>query len=412
LSGARTYLVGGAVRDALLGLEGAERDWVVVGSTPDEMLARGFRQVGASFPVFLHPETGEEYALARTEKKSGHGYHGFTVDFHPGVSLEEDLERRDLTINAMARDANGQLVDPFGGVEDLEQKIIRHVSGAFVEDPLRVLRVARFAATFAHLGFEVHPSTMSLMGEITRSGELEHLAAERTWREIERAMMTPAPSAFVRVMRECGALQALLPEVEALFGVPQPEKHHPEVDTGTHLLLALDIAAGLSTADAKIVFAVLLHDLGKALTRESALPKHVGHEKAGVPLVDAVCRRLRAPNAAHDLARKVCLDHLNCHRVFEMRPDTVLRMLERLDVFRQPDVLPQFIAACEADYRGRGGRQDDIYHQGGYLTKAHRTAAAILARDLGMEGASGPEVGKRLRAARTEAIAKLPKQDS
>jgi tRNA nucleotidyltransferase (CCA-adding enzyme) len=409
LSGSRTYLVGGAVRDALLGLEGAERDWVVVGSTPDEMLADGFRQVGASFPVFLHPETGEEYALARTEKKSGHGYHGFTVDFHPGVSLEEDLERRDLTINAMARDADGQLVDPYGGVRDLERRTLRHVSGAFVEDPLRVLRVARFAATFAHLGFEVHPSTMSLMHEITRSGELGHLAAERTWREIERALTTPAPSVFVRVMRDCGALQALLPEVEALFGVPQPEKHHPEIDSGAHLLLALDVAAGLSHGDAKIVFAVLLHDLGKALTRESEWPRHIGHEKAGVSLVDAVCRRLRAPNAAHDLARKVCLDHLNCHRVFEMRPDTLLRMLERLDAFRQPDVLPQFIAACEADYRGRGGREGAAYAQGEYLARAFDAAAAILARDLGMEGISGPEVGKRLRRARTEAIAQIPK---
>ena len=405
----RTYLVGGAVRDELLGLRKPERDWVVVGSTPDQMLAAGYRQVGASFPVFLHPQTGEEYALARTEKKSGHGYHGFTVDFHPGVTLEEDLARRDLTINAMARDADGQLIDPYGGVADLEQKVLRHVSEAFVEDPLRVLRVARFAATFAHLGFAVHPSTMALMGEITRSGELDHLAAERTWREIERAMATPAPSVFVQVMRECGALQALLPEVDTLFGVPQPEKHHPEVDTGVHLLLALDAAASLPGTSANVVFAVLLHDLGKGLTAPEKLPAHIGHERAGVPLVDAVCKRLRAPNAAHDLARKVCLDHLNCHRVLEMRADTVLRMLERLDTFRQPDIVPQFIAACEADYRGRGGRLDDDYRQGGFLAEAHRAAAAIRARDLGMEGVSGPEVGKRLREARTEAIAQLPK---
>ncbi len=339
----RTYLVGGAVRDALLGLPDGERDWVVVGSKPDEMLARGFRQVGASFPVFLHPETGEEYALARTEKKQGHGYHGFAVDFHPGVSLEEDLQRRDLTINAMARDADGTLVDPYGGQGDLEKKILRHVSGAFVEDPLRVLRVARFAARFAPLGFSVHPATMTLMSDITQSGELEHLAAERTWREIERAMTTPAPSVFVEVLRDCGALQALLPEVDALFGVPQPEQHHPEIDTGTHLLMALDVAAGMNENSAEVVFAVLLHDLGKALTRNSEWPRHIGHERAGVPLVDAVCGRLRAPNAMHDLARKVCLDHLNCHRVFEMRPETVLRLLERLDVFRQPDILKGFI---------------------------------------------------------------------
>ena len=332
------------MRDELLGLDHAERDWVVVGSSPDDMLARGFRQVGASFPVFLHPGTGEEYALARTEKKQGHGYHGFAVDFHPGVSLVEDLERRDLTINAMARDGDGELVDPYGGLRDLDQKILRHVSDAFVEDPLRVLRVARFAARFAHLGFRVHDSTMALMREITLSGELEHLAAERSWREIERAMSCRTPSAFVQVLRDCGALKVLLPEVDALFGVPQPEKHHPEIDTGTHLLMALDIAAGFRDATAAIVFAVLLHDLGKGLTRTEKLPRHIGHEKAGVPLVDAVCRRLKAPNTMHDLARKVCLDHLNCHRVFEMRPETVLRLLERLDVFRQPDVLPGFVA--------------------------------------------------------------------
>ncbi|MCW8925260.1 MAG: multifunctional CCA addition/repair protein [Xanthomonadales bacterium] len=405
----RTYLVGGAVRDALLGLPAGERDWVVVGSSPDEMLASGYRQVGASFPVFLHPETGEEYALARTEKKQGHGYHGFAVDFHPGVSLEEDLQRRDLTINAMARDMDGRLVDPYGGQADLQNKVLRHVSGAFVEDPLRVLRVARFAARFAHLGFKVHPETMTLMGDITLSGEVEHLAAERTWREIERALATPAPSVFVEVLRECGALQVLLPEVEALFGVPQPKKYHPEIDTGAHLLMALDIAAGLHQGSVGVVFAVLLHDLGKGITRKSEWPSHIGHEKAGVPLVDAVCARLRAPNAMHDLARKVCLDHLNCHRIMESRPQTVLRLLERLDVFRQPDVLPGFIAACEADYRGRGGRQDSAYPQGEFLQRAYQASATVLARDLGLEGLSGPEVGKRLHEARTEAIAGLPK---
>jgi tRNA nucleotidyltransferase (CCA-adding enzyme) len=410
LSDLRTFLVGGAVRDELLGLDRGERDWVVVGSTPDDMLARGFRQVGASFPVFLHPETGEEYALARTEKKHGHGYHGFSVDFHPGVSLVEDLERRDLTINAMAIGSDGELVDPYGGLRDLKQKTLRHVSGAFVEDPLRVLRVARFAARFAYLGFSVHESTMVMMSEITQSGELEHLAAERTWREIERAMTSPSPSIFVQVLRDCGALHVLLPEVDALFGVPQPEQHHPEIDTGQHLLMALDVAAHLCDGAGKVVFAVLLHDLGKALTKKSRLPRHIGHEKAGVPLVDAVCQRLKAPNTMHDLARKVCLDHLNCHRVFEMRPETVLRLLERLDVFRQPGVLPGFVAACEADFRGRGGRQESVYPQGEYLQQAFEASAAIMARDLDLEGLSGPEVGKRLRQARTEAIARVAKQ--
>lgn len=398
------------MRDALLGLPGGERDWVVVGSSPDEMRARGFRQVGASFPVFLHPDSGEEYALARTEKKQGHGYHGFAVDFHPGVSLEEDLQRRDLTINAMARGEDGKLIDPHGGCADLDNRILRHVSGAFVEDPLRVLRVARFAAFFARLGFRVHPTTMQLMGEIARSGELQHLAAERTWREIERAMLTPAPSVFVEVLRQCGALQVLLPEVDALFGVPQPEKHHPEIDTGTHLLMALDIAAGLPGTSAAVVFAVLLHDLGKGITSRDEWPSHIGHERAGVPLVDAVCKRLRAPNAMHDLARKVCLDHLNCHRILEVRPQTVLRLLERLDVFRQPDVLPGFVAACEADYRGRGQREHKAYPQGEYLVRAFKASAAILARDLDLEGVSGPAIGQRLHEARIEAIAKIQKK--
>jgi len=411
LTALRAYLVGGAVRDELLGLDHSERDWVVVGSTPDDMLARGFRQVGASFPVFLHPRTGDEYALARTEKKEGHGYHGFTVDFHQGVSLNEDLERRDLTINAMARGADGELVDPYGGLRDLEKKTLRHVSGAFVEDPLRVLRVARFAARFAPLGFSVHATTMTLMSEITQSGELEHLVAERIWREIERALQSGTPSVFVQVLRECGALRALLPEVDALFGVPQPEKYHPEIDTGLHLLMSLDIAAGLRHTSARIVFAVLLHDLGKGLTRKQYWPSHVGHEKAGRPLVDAVCRRLKAPNTMHDLARKVCVDHLNCHRILEARPITVLRLLERLDVFRQPDLLPDFLAACEADFRGRGGRQDEAYPQGDYLLRAHQTSSKIRARDLDLEDASGPEIGKRLHEARVKAIALTEDQD-
>jgi tRNA nucleotidyltransferase (CCA-adding enzyme) len=410
ISPAKTYLVGGAVRDILLGLKAVEHDWVVVGSTPEEMLKSGFKQVGASFPVFLHPENGEEYALARREKKQGHGYHGFNVDFHPGVTLEEDLERRDLTINAMARDRQGSLVDPFGGQRDLQQKVLRHVSGAFVEDPLRVLRVARFAARFTHLGFRVHESTLALMREITCSGELQHLAAERIWREIERAMMMVSPSEFVSVMRECGALEELLPEVNALFGVPQPEKYHPEIDTGVHLLMALDQAATLSKGRAKkssasVVFAVLLHDLGKGITPQQKLPSHVGHEASGVPLVDAVCERFRVPGSVHDLARKVCARHLDCHRVLEARPATVMRLLERLDSFRQAGLLADFIIACEADYRGRKGFEDRPYPQGAYLQRAFEIAAAILARDLDLQSVSGPQVGERLRAARIQAIA-------
>ena len=404
-----TYLVGGAVRDRLLGLKVAERDWVVVGSTPEIMLEGGFKQVGASFPVFLHPTSGDEYALARTEKKQGHGYHGFNVDFHPGVTLEEDLQRRDLTINAIAEDHDGNLIDPFGGQQDLEDRVLRHVSGAFVEDPLRVLRVARFAARFAGLGFRVHESTMEMMREITRSGELEHLAAERVWREIEGAMRTARPSEFVSVLRECGALEALLPEVSVLFGIPQPEKYHPEIDTGVHLMMALDAAAGLSGGDAKVVFAVLLHDLGKGITPQKHWPSHWGHEAKGVPLVDDVCRRLKVPGAVQDLARKVCHRHLDCHRILEARPATVLRLLERLDAFRQPEVLPGFIAACEADYRGRKNLEDRPYLQGDYLIRAHEAAAAIRARDLDLQGISGKQVGERLGEARTEAIARLPR---
>ncbi|MGB5292152.1 MAG: multifunctional CCA addition/repair protein [Lysobacterales bacterium] len=403
----KCYLVGGAVRDALLGLQTSERDWVVVGRTPREMLDEGFRQVGASFPVFLHPDDSEEYALARTEKKQGHGYHGFRVDFHPGVTLEEDLQRRDLTINAIARDEDGRLIDPYGGQRDIEQRVLRHVSDAFVEDPLRVLRVARFAARFASLGFRVHESTLTLMRDITASGELQHLAAERIWREIELAMKTNTPSAFVEVLRDCGALEELLPEVNRLFGIPQPAKYHPEIDTGTHLLMALDVAADLGKGEADIVFAVLLHDLGKGITPTEELPSHRGHEVAGVPLVDAVCHRFKVPNAVHDLARKVCLLHLRCHRMLEVRPLTALRLLEKLDAFRQPALLPDFVAACEADYRGRKGLQDRPYPQGEHLKRVFQTASDIRARDLDLKGVSGPGVGERLRQARVEAIANL-----
>ena len=403
-----TFLVGGAVRDALLGVQVKEHDWVVVGSTPEEMLEKGFKQVGASFPVFLHPKSGDEYALARTEKKQGHGYHGFSVDFHPGVTLEEDLQRRDLTINAIARDENGKLIDPYGGQRDLENKVLRHVSDAFVEDPLRVLRVARFAARFSSLGFRVHQSTLALMQEITRSGELQHLAAERIWREIEAAMRTEKPSVFVSVLRECGALEVLLPEVECLFGVPQPEKYHPEIDTGVHLLMALDVAADVGKQAANVVFDVLLHDLGKGITPRQQWPSHQGHESGGLPLVDEVCSRLKVPNAMHDLSRKVCLLHLRCHRMLEVRPNTALRLLERLDAFRQPEILPDFLAACEADYRGRKGLQDRPYPQGDRLMNVYQAAAQIRARDLDLKGASGPEVGERLRQARVKAIASLP----
>jgi len=400
------YLVGGAVRDELLGLEAGERDWVVTGATPEELLEAGFTQVGASFPVFLHPESGEEYALARTERKSGHGYHGFAVDFHPGVSIEEDLLRRDLTVNAMARDEQGRLIDPYRGREDLERKILRHVSPAFAEDPLRVLRVARFAARFEPMGFSVHPETIGLMREITRSGELDHLVPERSWAEMRRALDGGRPSIFLDVLRDCGALRVLLPEVDILFGIQQPEKHHPEIDAGVHVGMAMDLAAETGSGP-RVVFALLLHDVGKGLTAVQELPAHHGHEDAGLPLVDAVCERFRVPGRYRRLARQVCYGHLRCHRVLEMKPAGVMKFLERLDALRQKDV-SEFVQACEADFRGRQGMRERAYPQGAYLRRALEAALAVQARDLGLgKQANGPEVGERLREARIGAIREL-----
>lgn len=400
----RVYLVGGAVRDGLLGLKPRENDWVVVGAQPEDLLEKGYRQVGASFPVFLHPETSEEYALARRERKEGHGYHGFAVDFHPDVSLEEDLLRRDLTINAMARDSSGELVDPYGGQKDLENRILRHVSPAFCEDPLRVLRVARFAARLAPLGFTVHPETVGLMRGITESGELAHLAAERIWTEVAGAMAAARPGAFVEVLRSCGALKVLLPEVDALFGVPQPEKYHPEIDTGLHVTMAMNLAAREAWAP-EVVFALLLHDVGKALTPQSELPSHIRHEQRGVPLARRVCERLKAPNVYSDLALKVTGMHLRCHRLTEMKPATRLKLLEDVDLLRRPELLENFTRACEADYRGRGGFEGRDYPQAKILADVLEAALAVRVRDLDTEGLKGSQIGNLLRAARVEAIA-------
>lgn len=398
------YLVGGAVRDELLGLPHKEKDWVVTGSTPEELLAEGYRQVGASFPVFLHPVTGEEYALARTERKQGHGYHGFAVDFHPGVTLEEDLARRDLTVNAMARDPAGKLIDPFGGKRDLEARVLRHVSPAFREDPLRVLRVARFAARFAPLGFSVHDDTVGLMRDMSASGELEHLVPERIWAEIAGAMSTSEPGRFVQVLRDCGALRVLLPEVDRLFGVPQPEAVHPEIDTGVHVLMAMNQAAR-AQASPEAVFALMLHDLGKGLTPESEWPGHVGHEKNGVPLVQAVCARLRAPGSFRDLAVTVCRLHLRAHRLCEMRPNAVMKLIEDAGLLRRPDLLADFLDACEADYKGRKDREDRPYPQADRLRSALDAALAVQARGLDTDGLDGVQIGAKLREARIAAIA-------
>ena len=397
------YLVGGAVRDGLLGLPHDENDWVVTGCTPGELLAEGYRQVGASFPVFLHPETGEEYALARTERKQGHGYHGFAVDFHPGVTLEEDLARRDLTVNAMARDSRGRLIDPFSGKRDLEDRVLRHVSPAFREDPLRVLRVARFAARFAPLGFRVHPDTMELMREICASGEIGHLVAERVWAEITAAMTAAEPGRFVQVLRECGALRVLLPEVDRLFGVPQPAVFHPEIDSGMHVILAMNLAAR-SGARPQVVFALLLHDVGKGVTPESEWPSHAGHEAAGVPLVESVCERLRVPASFRDLALVTCSLHLRAHRLCEMRPGAMMRLIEEAGLLRRPELLPDFLAVCEADYRGRLGWEERPYPQAERLRVALAAALAIQARDIETEGLEGVQIGARLREARIAAI--------
>ncbi|GMG85737.1 multifunctional CCA addition/repair protein [Biformimicrobium ophioploci] len=401
-----TFLVGGAVRDELLGYPVHERDWVVVGATPQEMLDSGFRQVGRDFPVFLHPDTGEEYALARTERKSGHGYGGFTVFAEPSVTLEEDLLRRDLTINAIAKDSEGRLVDPYDGRADLEQKLLRHVSPAFAEDPLRILRVARFAARYHHLGFRVAPETMALMRDIVNAGEVQHLVAERTWKEVSRALLERDPQVFIEVLRECGALAILLPELEALFGVPQPAKHHPEIDTGAHVLLALRQAP----VSLPVRFAVLLHDLGKGVTPAEILPAHHGHEAAGLPLVKAVCKRLACPRGERALALAVCEYHLHCHRAFELQPKTVFKIIKALDALRRPQRFEHFLSACQADAQGRAGLQDRPYPQADYLRAALAACNRVEPRQFVTRGLEGAELGEALHRARIRAIAQVSRE--
>jgi tRNA nucleotidyltransferase (CCA-adding enzyme) len=402
----RTYLVGGAVRDELLGRPVSERDWVVVGAVPDDLLRQGFRPVGKDFPVFLHPETGEEYALARTERKVAPGYRGFRVHAAPDVTLEEDLGRRDLTVNAMARDESGRLVDPFGGAEDLRARRLRHVSDAFREDPVRILRLARFAARFRHLGFTVAGETMALCRDMVADGEVSALVPERVWRELARALCERTPSAFVQVLRDCGALAVVLPEVDALFGVPQRRDFHPEVDTGVHVMMALDQCARLSD-ELETRFAVLVHDLGKGLTPAAELPRHRGHEERGVPLVDALCDRLRVPNACRELGRLVARHHLLCHRLRELTPRRVVTLLEALDGFRKPERVERFALACEADARGRTGFEDADYPQARLLRQAFETASAIQARPFVDQGLRGPAIADAVHAARVRAVAEL-----
>ena len=399
-----TWLVGGAVRDALLGLPPGDRDFVVVGTTPQAMLDAGFKPVGRDFPVFLHPHTGEEHALARTERKSARGHRGFVVDADPSVTLEEDLGRRDFTINAIARADDGTLVDPHGGVGDLEARVLRHVGDAFVEDPLRVLRAARFMARFAPLGFRVAPETLALMRAIADGGELADLAPERVWQELARALRAPRPAAFLRTLREAGALAAVLPEVDALYGVPQRAEYHPEVDTGVHVELVCDMAATLAPGDEVIGFAALVHDLGKALTPVAELPRHVMHEQRGLPPVRELCARLRVPGTHRDLALVACREHLNIHRIDELRADTLHDLIARADGFRKPERIAQLALVCEADKRGRTGHADDAYPQADTLRRCHAAALALRAADVARDGLEGPALGDALRRARIDAI--------
>ncbi|WP_293714547.1 multifunctional CCA addition/repair protein [Stenotrophomonas sp. UBA7606] len=401
----KTYLVGGAVRDSLLGLQPGDRDWVVVGATQAQMEADGFKAVGKDFPVFLHPHTGEEHALARTERKSGRGYRGFVVDADPSVTLEEDLQRRDFTINAIARDEQtGALVDPWGGVRDIEQRVLRHVGPAFVEDPLRVLRAARFLARFAPLGFTLAPETAALMREMAASGELDALVPERIWQELRRSLTMKKPSAFLRSLHDTGALAAILPEVNALYGIPQRAEFHPEVDTGVHQEMVSDMAAQLAPGDDLIGFAALTHDLGKALTPAAELPRHIMHEQRGLKPLTTLCDRLKIPLDHRLLAEAVCREHLNVHRIDELRDATVLELIQRCDGFRRPERIAQMALVCECDKRGRLGFEDSDYPQRSTLLRLHTAALAINARDIATEGLQGPAIGEALKKARIKAI--------
>lgn len=399
----KVYLVGGAVRDKLLGLTPVEHDWVVVGSTTEEMTSLGYQQVGKDFPVFLHPETHEEYALARTEKKTQPGYTGFKVQASPDVTLEEDLQRRDLTINAIAEDADGSLIDPFGGRDDLDAGLLKHVSPAFCEDPVRILRIARFAARFSHWGFRVAHSTNALMKTMVAQGEVDALIAERVWAETDKALGEDHPERFFEVLRGCGALQKVFPEIDNLFGIPQPEKHHPEIDTGVHIMMVLQQACRLST-DKTVRFAALVHDLGKATTPADILPSHHGHEQRGVNLVKALCKRVKAPNQFRDLAMATAQYHTHCHRAKELKPATILKTLQGLDAFRRPERFEHFLLACTADARGRTGHHDDAYPQADLFRQALLACQAINNQDLMNQGYTGKEFADALSRERLDKI--------
>ena len=402
----KIYRVGGAVRDKLLNYVSDENDWLVVGATPEKMVELGYLPVGNDFPVFIKPNTGEEYALARTERKSGHGYGGFTFHAAADVSLEEDLVRRDLTINAMAEDSEGQLYDPYNGQADLDKKILRHVSEAFTEDPLRVLRVARFAARYHHLGFTIAPETMELMTAIASSGELDYLVAERVWKETDRALGERSPDIFIDVLRQCGALDVLFPEVARLFGVPQRADYHPEIDTGIHTLMALQQSVRLSDSS-KIRFSVLVHDLGKGITPDHVLPSHRGHEARGVPLVNDVCDRFKVPNDVRQLALVVTEYHLMCHKAQELKPETIVNLLKGVGALKSRERLEDFILCCEADARGRTGFEDREYPSSDYLRAALDGISDISVADLVEAGIDGAEIGRQLHLRRTARMSEI-----
>nr|WP_244868751.1 multifunctional CCA addition/repair protein [Photorhabdus noenieputensis] len=403
-------MVGGAVRDRLLNFPVNERDWVVVGGTPEELLSQGYQQVGKDFPVFLHPKTHEEYALARTERKSGQGYTGFTCHAAPDVTLADDLQRRDLTINAIAQTPTGELVDPYHGVDDLNNRILRHVSDAFFEDPLRVLRVARFAARFAHLGFTIAPETQALMSNMAINGELSALTPERVWKETEKALATHSPQIFFQVLRDCDALAVLFPEIDNLFGVPAPEKWHPEIDTGIHTLMVLKVATEL-TDEVDSRFAALCHDLGKGLTPPEQWPHHYGHGPAGVKLVDQLCQRLHVPNFARDLAKLAAQYHDLVHTVAQLRPKTLLKLFDAIDAWRKPQRIEQLIIISEADARGRTGFENTPYPQGDYLRQAFKIASQVQVKNIVDSGLLGADIGHELRRQRQHALAEWKQQD-
>jgi tRNA nucleotidyltransferase (CCA-adding enzyme) len=400
------YRVGGAVRDKLLNYPCHENDWVVVGSSPEEMVALGYRPVGQDFPVFIDPRSGEEYALARTERKSGVGYGGFTFHTSPDISLEDDLIRRDLTINAMAESADGTITDPYGGQQDLDNKVLRHVSDAFAEDPLRVLRVARFAARYAHLGFTLAPETLQLMCTIVNRGEMTALVAERVWKETQRALCERSPDVFIATLKSCGALAVLLPEVEALFGIEQRADFHPEIDTGIHTLMALQQSA-LLTNKATIRFTVLVHDLGKAITPKEILPRHTGHEARGLPLVKQVCDRLKVPNQHRQLAMVVTEYHLMCHKSLEFKPENLLKLLTVIGALKSAEKLDDFLLCCMADAKGRKGLEKQEYAPNRYLREAREAAIAVQVTDLVANGIKGADIGTQLKQRQIDALSEF-----